>query len=116
MGWWRHTIQRWSRWPASGAYVWCFCVVDRAYGGLVDHQRTPTTNKRTRARHLVYADRYIKRPAQQQQQPQPAAQEGQAGGPTDAAAEVGTGGSDFVPYLEKHHRETKAHYVGKPPR
>ena len=66
----------------------------------------------------MYADRYIKRPAQQQPPQPPSSQDGHgaAGATTDAAAEVGTGGSDFVPYLEKHHRETKAHYVAKPPR
>lgn len=72
-----------------------------------------------RARHLVYAERYIKRPAQQQQRQwrqqraSPETSQGRdEGAAVDAAAEVGTGGSDFVPYLEKHHHETKAHFVG----
>lgn len=63
-----------------------------------------------RARHMVYAERYIKRSAQEA----PPHADERAGNTAvvDGAVDVGTGGSDFIPYLEKHHRETKAHFVG----
>lgn len=86
--------------------AWCAVSRSDVRTSVLIYHRQRILN---RARHLVYADRYIKRPAEQQQSHDGA-------GATDAVAEVGTGGSDFVPYLEKHHRETKAHYVAKPPR
>jgi indoleamine 2,3-dioxygenase len=61
---------------------------------------------RFRARHLGYADRYIR---------QPALSGKEKGGDEcqgDEGADVGTGGTNFVVYLRKHHDETRRHMLG----
>lgn len=50
---------------------------------------------RFRSQHLGYADKYIRQPARQEKKEE----------------EVGTGGTDFMVYLAKHCRETKAHLL-----
>ena len=51
-----------------------------------------------RSKHLGYTSRYIIR-------------QGQKDLPTTNSADIGTGGTPFLPYLKKHHDETAEHHI-----